>query len=267
MRHSIYSIAIAALFFSGSTSAQQVVRKGMAMESSKKTVISEPPAKYTIDQMAGKWQEVKRMNTKSEIVDFTDSLSMTINGAKSEVRAGGMGMIMRGEAVVLAPATLQIAGDSYGIRTVDKDVIVLKDDKYLRQLNRVSQFYFETTGKSPVKSLDENTAVTANIRDLAGKWEIYRRTAKPGAITDSTVLFKSITLTEITDENTAKGEMVVYNGSNISESLPCTVRILGTELSIISDKGPMIFNIYKAEGGDFVFGKADGVTSYANKKL
>jgi hypothetical protein len=265
MRRNIYGIAIASLLFSNSISAQ-VVRKGMGMESSKKTVISAPPAKYTIDQMAGKWQEVKRMNTKSEIVDFTDSLSMTINGGKSEVRAGGMGMIMRGEAAIDAPATLNIAGDSYGIRTVDKDVIVLKDDQYLRQLNRVSQFYFENTGKVAVKSLDEATAVTANIKDLSGKWEVYRRTAKPGAITDSTVLFKSITLTEITDDNTAKGEMVIYNGSNISQLLPCTVRILGTELSIISDKGPMIFNIYKAEGGDFVFGKTDGVTSYANKK-
>ena len=265
MRHSIYGIAIAALFFSNNISAQQVVRKGMGMESTKKTVISAPPPKYTIDQLAGKWQEVKRMNTKSEMVDFTDSMSVTINGSKSEVRAGGMGMIMRGEASVEAPAVLHIAGDTYTIRTADKDVIVLKDDKYLRQFNRVSQFYFENAGKSTVKSLDEATAITANIKDLAGKWEVYRRTAKPGAITDSTVLFKSITLTEITDDNTAKGQMVVYNGSNISQLLPCTVRILGTELSIISEKGPMIFNIYKAEGGDFVFGKVDGVTSYLKK--
>jgi hypothetical protein len=265
MRHGIYGLAVATLLISNNISAQQVVRKGMGMESTKKTVIAAPPAKYTIDQLAGKWQEVKRMNTKSEMVDFTDSMSMTINGSKSEVRAGGMGMIMRGEAFIDAPAVLHIAGDTYSIRTADKDVIVLKDDRYLRQFSRVSQFYFESAGKSTVKSLDENTIVKANIKDLSGRWEIYRRTAKPGAITDSTVLFKSITVTEQTNDSTAKGEMVIYNGSNISQKLPCTVSLLGTELLIISEKGPMIFNVYKASGSEFVFGKEDGVTSYGKK--
>jgi hypothetical protein len=164
-----YFAALVAMAFSNNISAQQVVRKGMGMESTKKTVIAAPPAKYTIDQLAGKWQEVKRMNTKSEMVDFTDSMSMTINGSKSEVRAGGMGMIMRGEAFIDAPAVLHIAGDTYSIRTADKDVIVLKDDRYLRQFSRVSQFYFESAGKSTVKSLDENTVVKANIKDLSGR--------------------------------------------------------------------------------------------------
>lgn len=264
MRHIISCAAAIFLLFIGSAMAQQVVRKGMKMESSKKNITA-PPAKYTIEQLAGKWQEVKRISKKYEFVDFTDSLSMTINGAESEIRAGGMGMIMRGEAYIEAPFMLNIAGDWFTIRNVEKDKIMLHDDKYVRKLNRVSQFYFETTGKVPVKSLDENTPVTANIKDLTGKWEVYRRTAKPGVITDSTVLFKSVTITEIVDDNMAKGEMVVYNGSNISQSLPCTIRVLGTELSIISDKGPMIFNVYKADSGAFVFGKEDGVVSYAKK--
>jgi hypothetical protein len=47
--------------------------------------------------------------------------------------------------------------------------------------------------------------------------------------------------------------------------MPCTVSLLGTELLIISEKGPMIFNVYKASGSEFVFGKEDGVTSYGKK--
>jgi hypothetical protein len=67
-------------YFPAITIAQKVKRKGATATREQK---NEPVSKYSIIQLQGKWQEVKRISLKdNNAVDFTDSLLMIFSDTK-----------------------------------------------------------------------------------------------------------------------------------------------------------------------------------------
>lgn len=253
------------LLFSNTVFSQRVVRKGMK-ETGKET--AQPvPAKYTIDQLNGKWQETERYNTASENESFTDSLQLTLNNGLASLRdARGMSVAMKGTAAIEAPATLNVAGDSYVIKSMEPNLLVLQNSEHVRKFKKLDQFYFETVGKDSVKQASYNNTINTDLKNLSGKWDIYRRQAAPGFMNENTLLVKSVTFLTQGDNNTGTGEIVTYtSGANVSDMQPCTISCTNGQITFTTSKGSMTYNVYKADGSEFVFGKEDGVMNYAKK--
>ena len=262
MRQASFILAlIFAVNFSG---LAQVVRKGMKL--TKPPMPVEAKALYSIEPMTGKWQEISRMSG-NETQDFTDTLLLDIKNGKGTVKdATSMSMAMTGAAMIDAPDILDIGGYGYKIKDLSESTLVLQDDDYVHRLKKVSSFYLENVGKDSITQANYFVPVNADMELLKGKWNVYRRQAAPGFITENTVLVKSFSILSGAG-NTGSGEIVTFNsGTNISENFPCVITLVGDgQLKVTSMKGDMIFNIYKADGKELVFGDEKGVMSYANK--
>src|SRR6476661_1892849 len=99
--------------------AQKPIRKGMPP-----IQVAKPPeraAYYSVSQLNGKWQEVKRTSIRGKKpVDFSDTLLLQFDSNKVEIKdATSMRMTMRGDAFIEPPYNLIAAGDEYIIRSLD----------------------------------------------------------------------------------------------------------------------------------------------------
>lgn len=247
-----------------SVQAQRVVRKGV--KPLKETVvIQSAPAKFSTGQLNGKWQEMSR-TVNGERKSFTDTLMLHFENGKAAIRdANSMTMTMSGNVSVEAPATVSIGGYEYNIRSLNKNVLLLEDEGTLREMHRVGKYYFETVGKDSIKLPEYTDVVTADLRKIEGKWNVYRRTAAPSFITNSTVLIKSITIVPTDKENVAFGEIVTYDGANIMETTTCGIGIAPGSMNITSKKGTFLMQVYKASADELIFGDNRGVVNYAKR--
>ena len=239
------------------TFSQRVKRKGTTPIELKGP--SEPAAKFSLDQLQGKWQEYTRIeigaNTKEE---FKDTLMVRIDRNTAEVREG-MSLNMKGEASIEAPNELTIAGDTYSINTITENELAIDDGQFLKTLKKVSQFYLETVGKDSVKAQAYNVPQNILPANLQGKWIVYRREAKPGLINSNTELIKSLSIV-----NDSTGEIVVYKNDQ-TEKLTCTIAIKQNSFTVSANNKQWEFIAYKADNNEFVFGKENEVLNFAKK--
>ena len=258
-----WGLSIAVLFFfSLSLVAQRVIRKGTTPIDVTKN--KNVPAKYSLAQLQGRWQEIKRLTGK-QTVSFTDSLQLKFEKNKVEIREG-MNLNQNGEAQVDAPAMLQAAGDSYEIISLNESLLLINDGEFTRQLQKLPVFYYETVGKifMPEEKLD--TPVNIALSSLKGRWMVYRRLAQPSFINDSLHLIKTIQVNSINpDGNTGKG-LVVFYKTDITETAPCTINCTNGIFEITTAHRKWTFYTYKADDKFFVFGKS-GELQYFAKRL
>lgn len=240
-------------YFPAITIAQKVKRKGATATREQK---NEPVSKYSINQLQGKWQEVKRISVKdNNTVDFTDSLLMIFTGSKVTLKdVTSMRMTMNGEAETAAPNTLIVAGDTYSILSLGTAKLVIKDDEFTRELEIRSQLQYESYGKVKIETDTLSNPVNIDIHILKGNWFIYAKKAEPGSVSDKTALIKSLNINSINDEGIAFGEVAFYV-SGITRTAACQLVTQRGVLKIISDKESWTFTIYKADGKEFIFGE------------
>ena len=253
------------ILFALSASAQKVIRKGMP-PISKTVVRTEGSPMYDIRKLNGKWQEIARRTSKNENLPFTDTLLFVINNNKGFIKdATSMNMTMKGDVSIEGPSTLLIGSDAFNILRQQGNLLFLNDDNFIRTMKRVPRFYYETVGKDSIKLPEYQTAITADMNNIMGKWLVYRRQAEPGFITGSTELIKYITVRSGSGMQ-GSGEITVYNGENISETYPAEFMLSPGRMTVTSKKGTMSFNTYKANGKELVFGDLKGVLNYAKQE-
>ena len=213
-------------------------------------------AKYNLDQLKGKWQEVKRIPAGGKgPVGFSDSLLININGNTVEIKdAISMQMSVKGVAQIEAPDLLIVAGDSYTIRRVDNMQLVIEDGEYIREMRKKDQYYFETVGKITIEKDSFAKPVPIDINNVKGKWDVYARKAAPGTTDATTALIRSLNIISIAEDGIAYGEIVYYI-SSVTKTATCQMVTKDGVIKIISDKVTWNLFAYKADGNELVFGE------------
>lgn len=242
------------------SNAQRVIRKGVTENKpAKKTTV----AQYSLNQLQGKWQEIKRVAAgTSEPVNFSDSLLLNFYNGRVEMKeTSSMRISMTGDAEIEAPNILTAAGDVYSIHSVDKNKLVMDDGEFTRELQKKDQYYYEITRRIKIEKDSVTEAVNIDINNLKGKWLVYGRKAKPGSIKPLTPIIKSIEVNSISADGIAFGEIVYYT-SNICKILPCRLVTSDGIIKIITDKDTWSFNTYKADGKEFIFGDTNKLVYY-----
>lgn len=250
---SLLVITILAVFMLTASSqvVKKVSRKGVAPKTIKKTV---PTTTYTIEQFAGKWQEMARYDrSTNRRVGFNDTLFYTFSGDNVSTR-DGVNMSMKGKASIEPVNQLLAAADVFDIWSLKNDQAVLDDgDKYVHTLIKVKKFWYEDLPTTEVSLEKFTEPISINAGALKGKWLIYRRNAGPGAIANDAILIKLLNVTDIKDQNTAIGNVTWYQAER-SEEIPCTIYIDGKNMRIVSERNTWSVNVYKADGTELVFG-------------
>ncbi len=258
-----FLLAVLLIFIFQTVSFAQYTRGGMRPANISKPAPA-PVAQFKVEQLNGKWQEAVRADSRNNAQSFTDTLLISVKNNKGMTKdATAMSMAMKGEVTIDAPATLSIAGSVFTIQKLSDNILMLQDENYVRTLKKVAVFNYEIAGDS-VKHPEYSKPVNAQMDNVKGKWDIYRRQAAPGFITPETDLVKSLTIAAGSGAS-GSGEIVIYNGDNLSTAYPCVITLMEGQIKLSSTKGTMIYNIYKADGNEFIFGDEKGVMNYGKK--
>jgi large exoprotein involved in heme utilization and adhesion len=261
----LWFILVLMLFVCTSVTAQRVKRKGVTpVNVSKNQKTDSTKYKYTIEQLNGKWQEIKRTAGNKTIMPITDTIYLWFKEENKVETKDGAKTYLRGEAVIDPPGNILIAAaDVYTIISVGNDELVLDDpDKIRHTFKKTNQFWHETLGKKPVQHESFGNPVTPTIAGITGNWSVYRRQSKPGAVTANTMLIKRLKISTATSDQTASGEITCYSNEK-SETLPCTVTINGSNMIIEAGNYNWRFPVYKADGKELVFGDMGKLVYYA----
>ncbi|MES2848079.1 MAG: hypothetical protein V4685_03410 [Bacteroidota bacterium] len=248
------------------TDAQKVTRKGMPPidVSKNKTGRSKKKASlYNIGQFNGKWQEISRMSKWENAIDFTDTIYLHFIDTGKVVTRNGITSNMRGQAQIEDPNTLLTAGDVYTILSLTDSVAVLDDGEgAIHTLKRTNLFHFENYGKVAVKQDEYSDPVPVSLSEVLGKWMVYRKQAKPGAINPPVNIIQYIKITDSTSENTANGEITFYQ-TDKSTQMSCVVKVTNAGLDVIAGDFSWSLFVYKLNKKEMVFGDAAVLLYYS----
>jgi hypothetical protein len=250
----------------GNLFAQKVTRKGMApidVSKDKTGRGKKNKALYNIGQFNGKWQETYRIDGNQSLVDFTDTIFLHFTDTGKVITRSGNVSNMRGNAEIEAPNTLLAAGDVYTVVSLTDSVAVLDNQEGLiHTMRRTNQFQFENYGKASVKQEEFSDPVSITLPDVMGKWMVYRKVAKPGAINPPINIVTYLKITDSTGENTATGEVTFYQ-TDKSIMQPCTIKVTNAGLDITAGDINWQLFVYKANKKELVFGDVGVLLYYA----
>jgi hypothetical protein len=264
----IKKIMVSLLLVSVTSTAdcQKVTRKGMPPidVSKNKTGRSKKKASlYKIGQFNGKWQEVSRTDNAGNATDFTDTTYLHFIDTGRVVTRNGITSNMKGDAVIEDPNTLLTAGDVYTILSLTDSVVVLDDGEgAVHTLKRTNHFHFENYGKAVVKQDEYSDPVPVSLSEVLGKWMVYRKQAKPGAINPPVNIIQYIKITDSTSENTANGEITFYQ-TDKSTQMSCVVKVTNAGLDVMAGDFSWSLFVYKLNKKEMVFGDADVLLYYS----
>jgi hypothetical protein len=134
-------------------------------------------------------------------------------------------LTLKGEAEIDEEDNLYAAADVYSIKSVTANQIVLDDNsRFVHTLKKMDSFWYEKLGKDTAKREEFSAPIAVKVDKIMGKWYIYRRQAKPGAISDKEQLIKYFNVLKKSDATTAMGDVTFFRGIT-TEQLPCTVAL------------------------------------------
>ena len=245
--------------------AQTVVTKGVVRKGTtipQKTTVVKPF--YDVNQLSGKWQETKRTNLSSnKKVSFQDTMQLNFSKRDSVSVRDGVHMTQKGYAAVEGTNQLAVAGDVYTIISLSKNVLVLNDGEYIRELQRRKKFYHETLGTIIIPKEDLSQPEIINLKKVIGKWDVYRTQATPGVAEDSAVI-KNLAFTQVNENGTVSGE-VTFTKATLTETLPVNAIFENGTLRLSTLKHSWDMYTYKADGKEFIFGKHGGLVYFAKQ--
>lgn len=218
---------------------------------------------YNIGQFNGKWQETYRTDNSNNLLDFTDTVYLHFTDTGRVITRNGTTSNMRGEAAIEAPNVLLAAGDVYTVVSLTDSIMVLDNQEgFLHTLKRTKQYHFESYGKVLVKQDEFSDPIPVLLQDVLGKWMVYRKLAKPGAINPPVNIITYLKITDSTGENTATGEITFYQ-TDRSIMLPCNIRVTNAGLDITAGEFSWQLFIYKADKKEMVFGDVGALLYYS----
>lgn len=255
--------AIGGFLFCQPAFAQRVLRKGTTpIEINRNKTISK--GAFTLEQVQGNWLEVKRVSIDSkERAAYTDSLMLNITDAKAEVREG-MSMNMKGTASIESGRALSVAGDVYSIVTLSQDQMVISDGDFYKTLQLVEAFNVETVGNVAPKPA-ELSPVKIAFTNIMGKWDVYKKQAKPGFIKPDMYLVSSMNITKNANPTLATGE-IVLSQNNQDQKYPCSFILQGDTLQVLANNMEFNFYTYPSGKNEIIFGNVTGVLNFAKKE-
>ncbi|MBS1929350.1 MAG: hypothetical protein IT254_06100 [Chitinophagaceae bacterium] len=244
--------------------AQRVIPKGVTPKNNGSPQV-EPKSLYHIADFQGRWQEVSRKGPGGKHIIFSDTLQLWFTGANVYSKdASSMRMSMMYEAELPGSDWLIIGTDGYRVKSLSQNVLILEDEQYLRTFRKMQKFYYELVGKDSVVQDEPGIPLHANTSALLGKWVVYKSVAPPGLADAQTALINSIELRKIEDSVTAVGSISYrLRGARITDS--ATLNIEGRGIRIKSPSLHIKYDIFKADGVEFIFGNQPGIVFYAKK--
>lgn len=263
-RNNLVLSLIVLLVTTATAQGQRVVRKGM--KSGKITAKEVRAPYYSLEMLQGKWLEWKRIDVSNrEKVRFTDSLMLTFNKRDSVQVRDGVSMAMAGQASIIKPNELILAGDSYTIESMNGINLVINDGAFIRTLKKTKAFYFDSYGNKKILAEEYKFPVKASLSNLTGDWDVYRRQAEPGFAKDhESQLIKRIFIPVLDEYGMGIGNISYFETSE-TEKVSCSIKVSGSAMHIEAGKTSWDFNIYKASGSEFIFGKPGGLMYFAKK--
>ena len=245
---------------------QKVTRKGMPpidVSKNKTGRGKKKPSLYNVGQFNGKWQEISRTDNGGTAVSFTDTIYLHFTDTGKVTTRNGITSNMKGDAAIEDPNTLLAAGDVYSILSLVDSVVVLDDGEgFVHTLKKTNQFHFENYGKIPVKQDEYADPVPVSLSEVLGKWMVYRKQAKPGAINPPVNIIQYIKITDSTSENTANGEITFYQ-TDKSTQMSCVIKVTNAGLDIIAGEFTWSLFVYKLNKKEMVFGDAAVLLYYS----
>lgn len=247
----------------------QVRRKGVTpVQKGNRPGNSIKKADFTIDQFRGKWQEYERINRDSNFtVPFTDSIQLIFgDSSKVQTRTSVSSSVsMNGDAEIDDDNNLSVAADEYTVKSCAKNEMTLDDnEKYLHRLRRVEMFWYESLGKLSVKQDEYSNSIKVPVSSVMGKWSVYRRQAKPGAVTNDMRLIKYLNILTKTSDSTATGDVTFYQGQS-AQQLPCTVSVSDGSIKIVAGENSWNYLIKQADATNFIFGN-EGILYFSKSE-
>lgn len=261
-------LIIPVIFFllSAETMAQRVKRKGVTPTdiTKKKNAAGKDGAMFTLEQFTGKWQETGRENREKDLAIIIDTILLNFTEPGKVITRDGNHSNISGNAEIDGPHNILLAaGDVYTIISVTPVQLILDDqENYIHIFTKTEQFTYETYGKNAVKPDVYKEPVSVKLADITGKWSVYRRQAKPGAIHPPTNIVKYLFITDKVDDSTANGQITFYQDEK-SQAMSCTVKINTNAIAITAGTNSWSFPVYKADGKEFVFGDPEVMLYYA----
>ena len=261
-------LIIALAICANNSFAQRVKRKGtMPIDVTKNKEQQKAVPQFSISQFVGKWQEIERSRAVKNSEAFTDTAFFEITPTNKATTMQGKRARMIGEAMIDDPGNvLLVAGDAYTILKMADTKIILKDeDEIVHTFEKREQFWSESFGKLKVEQEDFTFPIHFEIKNIVGKWNIYRRQSTPGSVNNQVSLIKFLVVKDTTDNKVATGEITFYQ-SEKTETQPCTISITTAGLEIKTEKNVWKMFVYRANEKEFVFGEK-GILLYFAKPM
>ncbi|QNA43238.1 hypothetical protein [Lacibacter sediminis] len=236
-------------------SAQRVGRRGVNpvnTTASKKG----PVYNFTLAQLQGRWQETKRTDADKSALPIGDTIYLHFTEADKVETRDGTKTIMRGVAFIDEPGNILVAAaDVYTIGAISEtELLLLDDDGTVHTLTKKDIFWRETLGKNAVTDPVLDTPLDPNLADLAGiNWTVYRRRAKPGAVSNESVLIRYIKSIKDNGDKTATAELTFYSKDK-TEVMPCTITVVNNQIEVKSGGHSWLMYVYKVEKDEWIFG-------------
>ena len=150
----------------------------------------------------------------------------------------------------------------YSILFLDSQKLIVKDDDFTRELEKRESLSYEQYGKELTRKDSLADPVITDMHTLKGNWFIYSRKAEPGSVTGNTALIKSLEVNTVNDDGIAFGKGVFYVWG-ITKSAECQLVTQRGMIKIITERDSWSFNIYKADGKEFIFGEKGKLLYFA----
>jgi hypothetical protein len=256
--HSISSVSFALMLLITLSSNAQV---GMKVKRKGAQPLNEKPivkgSAYSLEQFNGKWQEISRRDrTNNSSVDFEDTLFFNFTGYNDVYTRDGINFSLKGKADLQPGNILSTGADEFIIKSLDKTKAVLDDgDKYIHTLIKKKSFWYETLPSDSIAPEKFTIPVEVNDSNIIGKWNVYRREAKPGSSSINEPLLKTLNI-ENKNNNTLNGEITFYMAEK-SETVPCTITLQGTKIHLVTSNHSWLMDVYKADKKEFIFGSPE----------
>jgi hypothetical protein len=220
---------------------------------------------YKLEQFDGRWQEIIRSNSKTKkTVPVEDTIYIRFYNNGMATTKEGNSLVASGTAEIYKHNNITTSARDFKIVSVTPDELVLDDEEgFIYTFARKDTFSYEI-GKIPPQVFIDTTRPVININPLniSKSWFVYRTGAAPGFVKPQTPMIRNLIIRQKDDNEIYSGDLEYALKGKIT-SQACTFRVSGNnKLSISTNDYNWNMIIYKADGLEMVFGKADELMYY-----
>ncbi len=244
--------------------AAQYRRRGETLQNprnQKTPATAKPSANINQQFLIGKWQEMKRLDrTNNTPQSFTDTMYLHFIDNKKMQLKEGIGTRIASDYYIDGEELI-VSVQAFVIKSLTQDQLILDEgDDWVKEFVKVPSFFHESFGKNPIKTDIYNEAIAPDLNKWAGSWFVYRRQAKPGALSANDYVIKSLNVKSVAN-NVANIDLVYYNRDT---TISASGKLTSLEKSILIEVPGFTqeLNVLGQNGSELVFGRTDALVYY-----